>query len=458
MLSKLKVNYVCSACGYSSPRWIGKCPSCEAWNTFTETVVESSKRREERKTTAKSHSAAANMKLISEVSNEDGKNRFSTGIEELDRVLGGGIVTGSVILIGGDPGIGKSTLMLQIAGKVKNKKFLYVSGEESASQIKMRADRLGFKLENFYILSETNLDTVASVIESGKPDIIIVDSVQTIYIPELESSPGTVSQLRESTAMLIRIAKSTGIPVFLVGHITKDGTIAGPKVIEHMVDVVLQFEGERTHFYRVLRGIKNRFGSTNEIGIFEMTEKGLQEVTNPSEVFLSQRNYGASGCVISSAIEGTRPILVEVQSLVTHSSYGIPQRTSMGFDYKRTNIIVAVLEKKLGINLNKYDIFLNIAGGVKIDEPAVDLAAAMCIYSSFRDIPVDSETVVIGEVGLAGEIRTISHIEKRVNEAEKLGFKKIVLPRNNLKNINHKKYKIEIIGVEKIKDAVGAII
>jgi len=363
-----------------------------------------------------------------------------------------------VILIGGDPGIGKSTLMLQIAGNLHSKKFLYVSGEESPSQIKMRADRLNVNLENFYVFPETNLESIASVIDTEKPDFVVIDSIQTVFIPELESSPGTISQLRESTSQLIKIAKKTGIPIFIVGHITKEGSIAGPKVIEHMVDVVLQFEGERTHFYRVLRGIKNRFGSTNEIGIFEMTEKGLKEVPNPSEVFLSQRNYGASGCVISSAIEGTRPILIEVQALVSSSSYGMPQRTAMGFDYRRLSILNAVLEKKAGLFLNKHDVFLNIAGGVKIVETAIDLAAVISIYSSYKDIPVDSETVIIGEVGLAGEIRTISNIEKRINESEKLGFKKIILPKNNLKNINYKKYKIQIIGVERLKDVLDIVI
>lgn len=398
------------------------------------------------------------IQSLEHIIHEDNGNRNPTKISELDRVLGGGIVNGSVILIGGDPGIGKSTLMLQIACNLYGKKFLYVSGEESASQIKMRADRLGVKINNFFVLSETNLDTVHSAIEIERPDYIVIDSIQTVFLPELESSPGTVSQLRESTSYLIKIAKTTNIPVFIVGHITKDGTIAGPKVIEHMVDVVLQFEGERTHFYRILRGIKNRFGSTNEIGIFEMTEKGLKEVTNPSEVFLSQRNYGASGCVISSAIEGTRPILIEVQALVASTSYGVPQRTAMGFDYKRLSILNAVIEKKLGLFLNKHDVFLNIAGGVKIDETAVDLAVAMSIYSSAKDIPLDSETVIIGEVGLAGEIRTISSVEKRINEAEKLGFRRIILPKNNLKHLNFKKYKIEIVGVEKIKDAVSVLV
>jgi len=299
--------------------------------------------------------------------------------------------------------------MLEVAEKIKEKKILYVSGEESASQIKLRADRLKYNLNNFYILSETNLEIIQAVIEKESPDIVIVDSIQTISRPEVESAPGTVSQLRESTALLMFIAKKNNISVFIVGHITKEGMIAGPKVLEHMVDVVLQFEGERTHAYRILRGIKNRFGSTNEIGIFEMTDEGLKEVLNPSEVFLSQRNYGASGCVISASLEGTRPILIEVQALATSTSYGIPQRTSMGFDYKKLNIIIAVLEKKLGLFLNKSDVFLNIAGGVKIDEPATDLAVAMSICSSFKDIPVDSDTVVLGELGLSGEVRTISY-------------------------------------------------
>jgi DNA repair protein RadA/Sms len=453
---KIKINYICQNCGYTSPRWIGKCPSCEQWNTFEESIAETRRSKSSKETSARNVQAA--VRPLADVKEREDRNRTATGIGELDRVLGGGIVGGSVMLIGGDPGIGKSTLMLQIAGKLTSKKFLYVSGEESPSQIKMRADRLGVNVSNFYVLPETNLETISAAIDLEKPDIVVVDSIQTVFIPELESSPGTITQLRESTSYLIKIAKSTDIPIFIVGHITKDGTIAGPKAIEHMVDVVLQFEGERTHFYRVLRGIKNRFGSTNEIGIFEMSESGLKEVPNPSEVFLSQRNYGASGCVISSAIEGTRPILIEVQALVSSSSYGMPQRTSMGFDYKRLNILTAVLEKKLGLFLNKHDIFLNIAGGVKIDETAVDLAAAMSIFSSFKDVPVDSETVIIGEVGLAGEIRTVSNIEKRINEAEKLGFKRIILPKNNLKHLNLKKYKIQISGVERIKDAANILV
>jgi len=455
MSGKVKTKYVCQNCGYNSPRWIGKCPECNEWNSLVEEIIETDKRKLSKTSSLKSKSAE--LKNIAEIKSSN-ESRYKTKIDELDRVLGGGIVNGSVILIGGDPGIGKSTLMLQIAEKLDDKKILYVSGEESALQIKLRCERLNYDLNNFLILSETDLEIISAVIDNEKPDIIVVDSIQTVYRPEIESSPGTISQLRESTSLLIKIAKQYNIPTFIVGHITKDGSIAGPKVLEHMVDVVLQFEGERTHFYRILRSIKNRFGSTNEIGIFEMTDAGLKEVPNPSEVFLSQRNYGASGCIISSAIEGTRPILIEVQALVTSTSYGIPQRTSMGFDYKRTNILIAVLEKKLGLYLNKYDIFLNIAGGVKIDEPAIDLAAAAAVYSSYKDIPVDSETVILGEVGLAGEIRTIPNIDKRINEASKLGFKKIIVPKNNLKNINVSKYKIQILGVERIKDAISLLV
>lgn len=451
---KLKSVYICQNCGYNSPRWLGKCPECAQWNTFQEEVVESKQSK-----TKKSEVAArsAEISLISDISSHD-YVRTKTNIDELDRVLGGGLVKGSVLLIGGDPGIGKSTLMLQVANNIKDKKFLYVSGEESSFQIKLRSDRLKYHLNNFYVVSETNLEIVESVVENEKPEILVIDSIQTIFDPKLESASGTVSQLRDCTAALIKIAKSKGIIVFIVGHITKEGMIAGPKVLEHMVDVVLQFEGERTHSYRILRGIKNRFGSTNEIGIFEMTDVGLKEVLNPSEVFLSQRNYGASGCIISCSIEGSRPILIEVQGLVTSTNYGMPQRTASGFDYKRLNLLIAVLEKKIGLFLNKSDIFVNIAGGVKIDEPAIDLAIAMSIYSSSRDIPLDSETVVLGEIGLSGEIRTISYIDKRINESAKLGFKKIIIPKGNLKNINTKNSKIEIVPVENIRSAMELLI
>jgi len=454
-MSKVKTKYVCQNCGYSTLKWSGKCPDCDTWSSLVEEIVSNDKKRSSGSGSLKVNEGS--YKLISEISSVN-ESRTQTHISELDRVLGGGIVGGSVILIGGDPGIGKSTLMLQLAEQIKDKKILYVSGEESASQIKLRADRLNYHLGNFYILSETNMEIIEAVIEKESPDIVVVDSIQTVYRPEIESAPGTVSQLRESSALLMHIAKKNNVAVFIVGHITKDGMIAGPKVLEHMVDVVLQFEGERTHSYRILRGIKNRFGSTNEIGIFEMTDMGLKEVLNPSEVFLSQRNYGASGCVISASIEGTRPILIEVQALVTSSNFGIPQRTSMGFDYKKLSIIIAVIEKKLGVILSKSDIFINIAGGIKIDEPAIDLAVAMSIYSSFRDIPVDSETVVLGEIGLSGEIRTISYIDRRITEAAKLGFKRIIIPKGNMKNLNTKKYKAEVTGVEKIREAVEKLV
>lgn len=455
MSTKTKSQYICQSCGYVSPKWLGKCPDCENWNTFIEEICSVEKKKRTKDNDLKASSVEVHTIKTIESKRE---SRIQTKIDEFDRVLGGGLVSGSVILIGGDPGIGKSTLMLQIAENLTGKKFLYVTGEESPIQIKIRADRLNFNKENFYILPETDLDIVQAVISKNTPDIVVIDSIQTTYIPQLESPPGTISQLRESTSLLINIAKSTGIPILIVGHITKDGTIAGPKVLEHMVDVVLHFEGERTHNYRILRSIKNRFGSTNEIGIFKMTENGLREVKNPSEVFLSQRNYGASGCVISSSIEGTRPILIEVQALVTETSYGFPQRTTMGIDTKKLNIIIAVLEKKMGLFLNKHDIFLNIAGGVKIIEPAIDLAIALSIFSSFRDIPIDSETVILGELGLAGEVRTISNIERRINEAEKLGFKKIIIPKNNLKNIQNKKRKIELIGVENLKETISFLI
>lgn len=454
-MAKIKTKYICQNCGYSSLRWSGKCPECDTWNSLVEEIVSSDKKKSHINGLLKVNDNS--YRLISDIESTN-ELRTQTHISELDRVLGGGIVAGSVILIGGDPGIGKSTLMLQISDKIKDKKILYVSGEESASQIKLRADRLNYHLNNFYILSETNLEIIQAVIEKENPDIVIVDSIQTVSRPEIESAPGTVSQLRESTALLMHIAKKSNISVFIVGHITKEGVIAGPKVLEHMVDVVLQFEGERTHSYRILRGIKNRFGSTNEIGIFEMTDLGLKEVLNPSEVFLSQRNYGASGCVISASLEGTRPILIEVQALATSTSYGFPQRTSMGFDYKKLNILIAVIEKKLGLFLSKSDIFINIAGGIRIDEPAIDLAVAMSIYSSFKDIPVDSETVILGEIGLSGEVRTISYIDRRITEAAKLGFKKIIIPKGNLKNLNTKKYTAEITGVEKIKEAIDKLI
>src|SRR5258706_15945169 len=399
-MSKTTTKYVCQNCGNVSVRWLGKCPECFSWNSFVEEIVSTDKRKISSK---KNSDALLNMTNLAKVSEIDVKEdkRTSTSIAELDRVLGGGIVSGSVILVGGDPGIGKSTLMMQLSDKIKNKTILYVSGEESQKQIKLRCERLGFSHYDFYILSETSLEIIAAVVDKLSPDVVIIDSIQTIYRSELESSPGSVSQLRESTAAIIQIAKAKNISFFLIGHITKEGFIAGPKVLEHMVDTVLQFEGERTHAYRILRAIKNRFGSTNEIGIFEMTGMGLLEVSNPSEVFLAQRNSGISGNCVSASMEGTRPILIEVQALVSSSGYSVPQRTSTGFDYKRLAILLAVLEKKVGLHLSKYDVFLNIAGGIKIDEPSIDLAAAMSICSSFKDTSIESDILVLGEIGLS---------------------------------------------------------
>lgn len=415
---------------------------------------------DKKKITSKTHDIVdlkiTNLSKISEIDVKEDK-RTMTEISELDRVLGGGIMAGSVILVGGDPGIGKSTLMMQISDKVKNKVILYVSGEESQKQIKLRCERLGFAHDDFYVLSETSLEIIAAIIDKLKPDIVIIDSIQTIYRNELESSPGSVSQLRESTAAVIQIAKAKNISFFLIGHITKEGVIAGPKVLEHMVDTVLQFEGERTHAYRILRAIKNRFGSTNEIGIFEMTGQGLLEVKNPSEVFLSQRGKGISGSSVSASMEGTRPILIEVQALVSSSGYSVPQRTATGFDYKRLAILIAVLEKKIGIHLSKFDVFLNIAGGIKIDEPSIDLSAAMSICSSFRDTPLDSDMLFLGELGLSGEIRTIGFAERRIQEAIKLGFKKVVLPKGNMKNFKQTST-IEYIPVETIQDAIRLVL
>jgi len=443
---KIQSKYVCQSCGYESPRWIGKCPNCNEWNSFVEEISHKLKSK-------KVSSSTVTATPLSEVISGE-EQRIVTNISEFDRVLGGGIVLGSVILLGGDPGVGKSTLMMQLAGSLKDNVVLYVSGEESTKQIKLRADRLNFKSsDKFLILSETNLDIITEIIDRAPPDVIIVDSIQTMFRPQFESSPGSVGQVRESTSVFTRIAKEKSIPVFLIGHVTKEGIIAGPKVIEHMVDTVLQFEGERHYAYRILRAIKNRFGSTNEIGVFEMSDKGLREVKNPSEIFLSERSYGASGAAVVASVEGSRPILIEVQALVTPTNYGVPQRNTTGFDYRRLGLLIAVLEKRLGIMLGQYDVFVNIAGGIHIDEPAVDLGIASSIISSIRDVPIDSQTVTVGEIGLNGEVRTVNQIEKRVQEAEKLGFKKIIIPKNNLKGI-HNSPKIELIGVERIEDAI----
>lgn len=452
-MSKIITKYVCQSCGYVSPRWVGKCPNCNEWNTFVEEAPSPLK------VSRKPSGVASKIEPVSmeELESED-VPRVTTNINEFDRVLGGGLVPGSLILLGGDPGIGKSTLMMQVALQLKDQVVLYVTGEESVRQIKLRGERLQAKnARNILLLAETNLDLILDVIERGTPDLIIVDSIQTMYRPGLESAPGSVSQVRESTALLLRLAKTRAIPIFVIGHVTKEGVIAGPRVIEHMVDTVLQFEGEAHYAYRILRALKNRFGSTNEIGIFEMHETGLREVKNPSEAFLSERRYGTSGSTVVASIEGTRPILIEVQALVTSTSYGVPQRNTTGFDYRRLSLLLAVLEKRVGMHLGNYDVFVNIAGGVKIDEPAVDLGIATSIASSLRDVPVDSSAVAVGEIGLGGEIRTIGNIEKRVQEAAKLGFKRIVIPENNMKGIKPNG-EIQIIGVDRVEKAMEALL
>jgi DNA repair protein RadA/Sms len=410
-----------------------------------------------RKTSKKSD---INVLTLSEIETVEDQ-RIPTSIAEFDRVLGGGIVVGSVILIGGDPGVGKSTLMMQLAARLRDSIVLYISGEESAKQIKLRAERLSLDFaDRFFVISETDVDVVAEVIERAEPDIIIVDSIQTMFRPQLESSAGSVGQVRESTGFFLHIAKSKSIPVFLIGHVTKEGVIAGPKVIEHMVDTVLQFEGDRHYAYRILRAIKNRFGSTNEIGVFQMGDNGLSEVKNPSEVFLSERQHGASGSTVVASIEGTRPILLEVQALVTPTSYGVPQRNTTGVDYRRLGLLLAVLEKRMGARLGQYDVFVNIAGGVRVEEPAADLGIAAAILSSLRDIAINAQAVAIGEIGLSGEVRSVSQIEKRVQETTKLGFKRVVLPKNNLKGLSRQidGSGLDIIGVERIEDAVEALL
>ncbi len=435
-MAKIKIKYICSNCGYESLRWLGKCPECDSWNSFTEEIIEKSKRD------PALFSGNVEVNKISEAGTEDDE-RINTGITEFDRVLGGGIVPGSVILLGGDPGIGKSTLALQAAAVI-NTKVLFVTGEESAQQLKLRASRLKLLANELFILAETHMSPIFKAINQLQPSLVIIDSIQTMYRGEYENSPGTITQIRECTSLLMQEAKKNNFSVIIIGHVTKEGIIAGPKLLEHMVDTVLQFEGEAHHSYRILRAIKNRFGSTNELGIFEMHEDGLKEVTNASEYFLSGRNRNHSGSVITSSIEGTKPILLEVQALVTPSNYGYPQRVSTGFDQKRLSILLAVLEKRSGLKLSTHNVFINIAGGVRIFEPAVDLAVCCSIVSNLKDFPVDNNIVIFGEVGLGGEIRNVSHPEKRIKEVEKLGFKRVIVPaENGNSTFSSKKVKIE---------------
>ena len=452
MKAKVKTVYVCQSCGSQSPRWMGKCPDCGQWNTLVEERVEKPKDIGSAK---RGH--GTEPLSLDEIKTGD-EDRFVTRIGELDRVLGGGIVTGSVVLIGGDPGIGKSTLVLQMLRQVSEfrGKALYVSGEESPAQIKMRAQRLGVKAENLYVLAETSLDEVLRAADELQPQVIVVDSVQTVYTSELPSAPGSVGQVREVSGRLMLYAKRTGIPTFLVGHVTKDGAIAGPRVLEHIVDTVLYFEGDRGHAFRILRAVKNRFGSTNEIGVFEMKESGLAEVANPSELFLAERPKDATGSVVVSSLEGTRPILAELQALVTPTKMTMPRRTSIGVDYNRVSLLIAVLEKRVGMHLMGMDVFVNVVGGLKIDEPAVDLGIIAAVASSFREKPINANTVVMGEVGLAGEVRAISQAELRLKDAAKLGFTRCILPAVNVEKIEKTASlkKMELMGVRTVDEAM----
>jgi DNA repair protein RadA/Sms len=447
---------MCQECGYESPKWMGKCPSCGQWNKMVEEVEVVGAGRRGAFAHSQGISTASKPTPITsiEATNEV---RIMTKLNELNRVLGGGIVQGSLVLIGGDPGIGKSTLLLQVSSQLAalGHSVLYISGEESLRQTKLRAERLGVISANLLVYAETNLEEISRTIESVGPSFVIIDSIQTVFHPDVTSAPGSVSQVRECTSELMRIAKTKGIAVFIVGHVTKEGSIAGPRLLEHMVDTVLYFEGERHHTFRILRAVKNRFGSTNEMGIFEMKEMGLEEVENPSEIFLEERSQGASGSTVVASMEGTRPVLVEIQALISPSSFGNPRRMATGIDHNRVSLLMAVLEKRVGMLLQNQDAYLKVAGGVKLDEPAIDLAIAVSIVSSFRDQPTRATDCIIGEVGLTGEVRRVSRIEQRVQEAAKLGFERVILPENNLGGWKGPKG-IELIGVSSVHQALNA--
>ncbi|QXD16530.1 DNA repair protein RadA [Rhodocaloribacter litoris] len=446
-MPRSQTRYVCQACGHAAPRWLGKCPSCEAWNTFVEEVAPSPVKARVARVPGPATEPDRPLPLSEVALGEE--TRLRTGVEEFDRVMGGGIMHGSVTLLAGDPGIGKSTLMTELGKYLPQRRLLYVTGEESPRQVKLRARRLGVETDALLLLAETNVEAIVAAARETAPDLLVVDSIQTLFRPDIESAPGSVSQVRESAAALIQLAKRMDLPAFLVGHVTKEGAIAGPRVLEHMVDTVLYLEGDRHHAYRILRAVKNRFGSTNEIGVFEMRETGLAEVHNPSEIFLSQRTYGVSGSTVVCALEGTRPVLVEIQALVAPTSYPSPQRTATGFDNRRLQMLLAVLEKREGLRLSTHDVFLNVAGGVRLSEPAVDLGVVVAVASSFRDIPADTGTVLIGEVGLGGELRTVSRIEPRLKEAARLGFERAVVPKHNLKGLRAPKGLV-VTGAERL--------
>ncbi len=443
--------YYCQNCGYETSKWVGQCPGCREWNTFVEEMVDKKPAGKARPSSEERE--AAKPASLSQIRFEK-EQRMSTGFPELDRVLGGGIVPGSLVLVGGDPGIGKSTLLLQVCQKLSGSMdVLYISGEESLQQIKMRAQRMGSFSDQLTLLCETNLDLAARVIEREQPRVVIIDSIQTMYSEDVSSAPGSVSQVREATGILMRIAKEKGIAVFIVGHVTKEGVVAGPRVLEHMVDTVLYFEGDRHAVYRILRGVKNRFGSTNEIGVFEMCQEGLREVANPSEVMLSGRPEGASGSVVACSMEGTRPILMEIQALVCRSSFGIPRRTAAGADLNRVNLLMAVLEKRVGLSMANSDAYVNIAGGIRMNEPAVDLGIVLALASSYKNRPIGEKTICFGEVGLSGEVRAVSMPKQRVMEARKLGFEVCVLPEVCMASVKDTEG-IRLVGVSNVKEAI----
>lgn len=451
-MAKVKSAFFCQNCGYETPKWLGKCPSCNEWNTFVEELIQ--KQVPQVVAFSKSERTAKPQSLQSIERQEHPRILFPDG--EINRVLGGGIVPGSLILFGGEPGIGKSTLLLQLAVTATSMKVLYVSGEESDQQIKMRAERIGQKNDECFILTETNVQNIFQQAETIQPELLVIDSIQTLYSSQIESSPGSISQVRECTAQLLRYAKQSNVPVFLIGHITKEGSLAGPKVLEHMVDAVLQFEGDRNHVYRLLRSIKNRFGSTNELGIYEMNGSGLRQVENPSEILITNTDGSLSGISIAATMEGMRPMLIEVQALVSTAAYGTPQRSSTGFDSKRLNMLLAVMEKRCGFKLGAKDVFLNIAGGLKVDDPAIDLAVVAAVLSSNADISIAKNIALSAEVGLSGEVRPVNRIDQRIYEAEKLGFDKIIISKYN-KGIRQEDFKIELIQCAKITEVVRAL-
>ena len=451
-MSKTRTTFFCQNCGVQSPKWIGRCPSCGEWNTYVEEIVQKTDERSTWKQNSEKKSKTAKPQKLEEISIRD-EHRIEIPDKELHRVLGGGLVPGSLVLMGGEPGIGKSTLLLQLALLLKNHRVLYVSGEESEQQIKLRANRVGVKNDNLLILTETSLENIFAQINETQPSLVIVDSVQTVFTNRIESSPGSVSQIRECAAELLRFAKESAVPVFLIGHITKDGMIAGPKVLEHMVDTVLQFEGDRHHVYRILRATKNRFGSTAELGIYEMQSAGLREVDNPSEVLIAQRDESLSGTAIAATMEGLRPLLIEVQALVSSAVYGTPQRSSTGFDLRRLSMLLAVLEKRCGFKLGTKDVFLNIAGGIRVEDPAIDLAVICAVLSSNEDISINPKICLSAEVGLSGEIRPVTRIEQRISEAAKLGFSQIIISKYNAKGLDTSRHKnIEVKAVSKVEE------